>query len=249
MFAENRKPRSLSAALAVVVASLFVVRPAYAEPAATDHAPTANKASGHAQAAEKTDAQSAASVWNRLVAGNARFVADQERPREFTNTRRKLAQGQHPQAIVLTCADSRLSPELIFDANLGELFVVRTAGNIADPIVLGSIEYAVEHLHVNTIVVLGHEKCGAVAAAASGEAMPTANLAAVVKKIEPALDAVRSQTTGDEFVRRGIEANVRAVTKDLLTNSPILREKADESHLTVFPAIYRLESGKVELLK
>src|SRR5438105_3680928 len=109
----------------------------------------------------------------RLKDGNARFAADKPNKRDVgADKRKELAKGQHPFAIVLTCADSRVAPELLFDAGLGELFVLRVAGNIADPAVVGSIEYAVEHLHTPLIVVLGHESCGAVAAALDGAKLP-----------------------------------------------------------------------------
>src|SRR5258708_555531 len=103
-----------------------------------------------------------------LQDGNERFVKETLEKKDLGSTQRtKLAMGQHPFAIVLTCADSRVAPELIFNQGLGDLFVVRVAGNITDPLILGSIEYAAEHLHVPLIVVLGHEKCGAVSAALS----------------------------------------------------------------------------------
>src|SRR5439155_1280302 len=112
-----------------------------------------------------------AQALERLKAGNTRFAADKSNPKNIGKDRRAvLAKGQHPFAVVLTCADSRVAPELVFDQGLGDLFVLRVAGNIADPFVLGSIEYAVEHLHTPLIVVLGHESCGAVAAALTKEA-------------------------------------------------------------------------------
>src|SRR5438105_3479472 len=114
-----------------------------------------------------------AAALDRLKDGNGRFAADKPAARKTDAKRRaELAAGQHPFAVVLTCADSRVAPELVFDAGLGELFVLRVAGNIADPAVVGSIEYAVEHLHTPLIVVLGHESCGAVAAALDGAKLP-----------------------------------------------------------------------------
>jgi carbonic anhydrase len=97
------------------------------------------------------------------MAGNKRFVAGKPRAHALVSLRRKLASRQQPNVIVLSCSDSRVSPELVFDQTLGELFVVRTAGNVADPVGLGSIEYAVDHIHSPVLVVLGHQKCGAVA--------------------------------------------------------------------------------------
>ncbi len=118
-----------------------------------------------AQAADKPS-PTAEQAWQRLKDGNQRFAADRLEGKDVDAARRQeLTAGQHPFAIVLSCADSRVPPEIIFDQGLGKLFVVRVAGNISEPFALGSIDYAVEHLHVPLIVVLGHEKCGAVAAA------------------------------------------------------------------------------------
>lgn len=185
-------------------------------------------------------------LWIDLLAGNKRFMSGKPSEREFVKTRQELAEGQHPRVIILGCADSRVSPELVFDKNIGELFVVRTAGNIADPIALGSIEYAVEHLHASLIVVLGHEKCGAVAAAAAGGRMPTPNLEAIVKKISPALKPLQNGgASGDLLTSLGVEANVRLSARELLKNSDILRHEQEAGKLTVIPAVYRLASGEV----
>ena len=106
-------------------------------------------------------------IWQQLLAGNQRFVQGRSQGRNLPELRRRLAQGQQPQAAVLCCSDSRVPPELIFDQSLGDLFVVRTAGDVADRAALGSLEYAAEVLRSPVLVVLGHEQCGAVAAAAS----------------------------------------------------------------------------------
>src|SRR4051795_13565486 len=109
----------------------------------------------------------------RLLEGNGRYARHKEQHPDETLARRKeLETGQHPFAVILSCADSRVPPELVFDQGLGDLFVIRVAGNIADDDVLGSIEYAVEHLHTKLILVLGHEKCGAVSAAVEGNHDP-----------------------------------------------------------------------------
>src|SRR5579863_4464138 len=134
-------------------------------------------------------------LWAELLDGNQRFIFGRTQPRELIQLRHSLAQGQHPRVIVLACSDSRVAPELLFDRNLGDLFVIRAAGNIADAIEVGSIEYAVEHLGSSLLVVLGHEKCGAVTAACSGEKMPTANLQAIVDKIDPAVAQARTYAT------------------------------------------------------
>lgn len=193
-------------------------------------------------------APDAASVWADLMAGNKRFMAGQCGPREFAKTREMLVQGQSPKVIVLGCSDSRLSPELIFDKNLGELFVIRSAGNIADKIGLGSIEYAVEHLNSVVIVVLGHEKCGAVSAAAEGGKMPTDNLKAIVKQIDPALKKHRKAgLEGALLVAKGVESNAKLSAADLIKNSPIIKKKVAEGKVKIVTAVYKLASGEVQV--
>ena len=201
-------------------------------------------AHGSAEVKPKT-LGSADEIWSDLLEGNRRFVAGKPKPRPLVAARLELAKGQHPQVIVLGCADSRVSPELVFDKNLGELFVVRTAGNIADPIALGSIEYAAEHLHSRVLVVLGHEKCGAVAAAASGEKMPTANLDAIVKRIFPVIEKYTICAEGDQLLDLAVEANVRQSARDVVSESPILQKEVAERRLTVIRAVYKLKTGEV----
>jgi len=184
-------------------------------------------------------------IWADLMEGNRRFVAGRPKTRPLVAAREHLASGQHPQVIVLGCADSRVSPELVFDKNLGELFVVRTAGNIADPIALGSIEYAAEHLHASVLVVLGHEKCGAVAAAASGEKMPTPSLDAIVKKIFPAIEKYTICAQGDQLLGLAVEGNVKQSARDIVAESTILQKEVVERKLTVITAVYKLKTGEV----
>lgn len=184
-------------------------------------------------------------IWSDLMLGNKRFVDGKPKTRALVASRAELYKGQHPQVIVLGCADSRVSPELVFDKNLGELFVVRTAGNIADPIALGSLEYAAEHLHSKVLLVLGHEKCGAVAAAASGEKMPTPNLDAIVAKIAPVVEPFKTCATGDQLIGLGVEANVQKSARDIVENSPILQKEIVQRKLTVMTAVYRLRTGEV----
>lgn len=146
---------------------------------------------------------------------------------------------------MLGCADSRVSPELVFDKNLGELFVVRTAGNIADPIALGSIEYAAEHLHAKVIVVMGHEKCGA---AAAGAKMPTPSLDAIVKRIFPAIEKYTLCAQGDQLLGLAVEANVQQSARDIVAESTLLQKEIAERKLTVIRAVYKLKTGEVQRL-
>src|SRR3982750_1745082 len=115
-------------------------------------------------------------LWNALAAGNHRFVTGKTEPHHLVARRKQLTTTQNPHIAVLSCADSRVPPELIFDQGLGDLFVVRSAGESADPLSVGSIEYAFEHLGTSVVVVMGHQKCGAVTAACSGEKAESPNL-------------------------------------------------------------------------
>ena len=179
------------------------------------------------------------------MAGNKRFVTGKTKSHEFVQLRHSLAKGQHPKVVVLTCSDSRVPPELLFDRSLGDLFVVRAAGNLADAIGLGSIEYAVEHLGSSVLVVLGHEKCGAVTAACSGGKMPTPNLQAIVDKIDPAVTEAKSYTKADGLVEAAIVENIHQSAKDVLGSSEVLRHALKEGKLTVIEAIYKLDTGEV----
>ena len=195
--------------------------------------------------AEPKRLTTAEEIWADLLEGNSRFVLGKPKPRPLVAAREQLAHGQHPQVIVLGCADSRVSPELVFDKNLGELFVVRTAGNITDPIALGSIEYAAEHLHAKVIVVLGHEKCGAVAAAAANAKMATPNLDAIVKRIFPVIEKYTICAEGDQLLGLAVEANVQQSARDIIAESTILQREVAERKLTVIRAMYKLKTGEV----
>jgi carbonic anhydrase len=135
---------------------------------------------------------------------------------------------------------------LLFDQGLGDLFVVRSAGEVVDPVALGSLEYAAEHLGVGVLVVMGHRKCGAVAAALSGEPMPTPNLDAIVKRIRPALPDAK--TKASDRARLAEESNVREAVQNILLESPLLRERVASGKLLVIPALYDLTTGRVEKL-
>jgi carbonic anhydrase len=185
-------------------------------------------------------------VWRELLEGNKRFVEGKAQTREVVEKRKELAKGQKPKTIVLACADSRVSPELLFDQNLGDLFVIRTAGNIGGKIVVGSIEYAAAELQCNLLVILGHEHCGAVKAAASGEKMPSENLKKIVDDIEPAVrDARRDGAVADAVIARAIENNIRLSADNVVKNSEILKNFVDAKKLKIVRALYKLETGEV----
>jgi carbonic anhydrase len=199
----------------------------------------------HSSHAASHATPSADEVWKRLMAGNARFVAGKPIAYELVPLRHRLASGQSPKAIILACADSRVGPELIFDETLGDLFVVRTAGNVTDAVALGSIEYAVDHLHSPLLVVLGHQACGAVTAACSGEKMPSSNLDAIVERINPAVTQAKTYAKGNDLVELAIKENVHQSAKDVQANSEIIRDAVKSGKLNVIEAEYELDSGKV----
>ncbi|HWI55307.1 MAG TPA: carbonic anhydrase, partial [Desulfobacteria bacterium] len=151
----------------------------------------------------------------KLISGNVRYVSGKLQAKDLSAAKRKdlSENGQKPFAIVLTCSDSRVPPELVLDQGLGDIFVVRTAGNVVDPIAIGSIEYGVEHLHAPLIMVLGHEKCGAVKATVeAGDKKVEGNLGAIVDKIRPSvLKAKAAGATGVDLPEKAADENVKAV--------------------------------------
>ena len=189
---------------------------------------------------------SADQALEQLMAGNARFVAHApQHPNQSAARVHELAGGQHPIAVVLSCADSRVGPELVFDQGLGDLFVVRVAGNIADDATIGSIEYAVEHLGAPLIVVMGHQKCGAVTAAMNGGESGN-HIHAVVDPILPVVAEARKSAA--DPLDAAIRLNVNRVVDQLEHTTPILAAKVGDRTLRIVGAYYSLEDGQVTLL-
>jgi carbonic anhydrase len=190
---------------------------------------------------------SADEALNKLIQGNQRYMRHREQhPDESLARRKDLVSGQHPFAVILSCADSRVPPELVFDEGLGDLFVIRVAGNIVDDAVLGSIEYAVEHLGTKLVLVLAHEKCGAVTAAIEGGKAP-GHLAALLTAIQPSVEAT-ANLPGDRIHLCVLE-NSRRVARQIRQSEPILKEAVDRNELKVVAADYALDTGKVTLLE
>ena len=183
----------------------------------------------------------------RLMEGNRRYVAAQmEHPRRSREHRYELRNGQFPFAVVLGCADSRVSPTVIFDQGLGDLFIIRVAGNVTDTAVLASIEYAAVALKVQLIMVLGHSGCGAVQAAIADDELP-GHLTDLVKAIHPAIESVKD-ADGD-LLDNAVKANAQQVADQIRQNRPVLADLAATGQITVLPALYHLENGHVELLE
>jgi len=183
-----------------------------------------------------------------LLAGNQRFVGGNLKSvtrDELAQRRAELAQGQKPFAIVVCCSDSRVGPEIVFDQELGNLFVVRTAGEVLDAAGIGSIEYAVAHLGSPLLLVLGHEHCGAVAAAVA-DAKEPGHIASVVKAIRPAVARTRAEP-GDPL-QNAVRANVQDVAARLRRTGPVISEAVGAGRLKIMGAVCSLRTGKVELV-
>lgn len=178
----------------------------------------------------------------RLMEGNSRFVKGARKEYDFVARRKELLEGQHPFATILTCSDSRVRPEYIFDANIGEIFNVETAGNVVDAVALGSIEYGVEHLHTPLLMVLGHTKCGAVTACCQHGGKLAGNLGEIMKRIEPAAEKKNRE------VAAAIDENLLCVKETILGNSPVVKKELEAGRVKIVLARYELETGEVKLL-
>jgi carbonic anhydrase len=197
--------------------------------------------------AQHSSTVAADQTWNDLAAGNHRFVLGKTAPHDFLAQRKALTKSQHPRVAVLSCSDSRVPPELVFDTGLGELFVVRSAGEDDDPLSIGSLEYAVEHLGSSVIVVMGHQSCGAVTAACSGGKSESANLDAVVTPL--ASSCAKMVPKRPETLDLAVRDHIHRVAEELLAKSEMLKRVFDEGKLTIVEAHYSLDSGKVTKLR
>lgn len=189
-------------------------------------------------------------VLTALREGNARFAQGAAKhPGLGVKRRRDLVAGQAPMAIVLSCSDSRVPPELIFDRGLGELFVIRVAGNVADVVGIASVEYAVEHLGTRVLMVLGHGSCGAVKAAiAAGDAHESkdqSSIPSLLAMIQPTVEQCRPR--GGNLVDEVISQNVHNQIQTLVQTSSIVREAAEHGDLRLVEAVYDLDSGLVAM--
>lgn len=182
----------------------------------------------------------------QLLDGNKRFVsASLNHPNQDEDRRVSLGSGQAPFAAILACADSRVPPEVLFDQGLGDLFVVRVAGNIINDQLLGSLEYAAAHLNTPLIIVLGHTSCGAIGAVASGADLE-GHIASLAPAIQPAVDKVKDQE-GD-LTDNAAKEVARMTAEQLQNSQPIMADLVKEGKVKIVPAFYDLESGEVALL-
>jgi carbonic anhydrase len=209
---------------------------------ATSFAQSVISASMH-QTVMHTSSTANNEVINDLMQGNKRFIKGQpEHPHQDITYALKLSKSQHPKAVVITCADSRVSPEILFDQGLGDLFVIRNAGNVIDDDVLGSIEYAIEHLDVKTIVVLGHENCGAVTATVNH--LKTNNhIMALEKAIVPAYK-VAEKEPGDK-IHNTVVQNVVLSMNRIEKDKTLLPANMQLKNLNIYGAVYDMSTGVV----
>ena len=188
---------------------------------------------------------------DKLKAGNERFVKGHPiHPDESLERIRELKKGQHPFAVVISCSDSRIPPELIFDQGLGDIFIVRTAGNVIGDYELGSIEYAIEHLHCNLVVVLGHENCGAINAflESNGEKhqdhiQSIIDYIAAEEEVRPIIDSLKGNPD------LAVKVNVKHAVNLLKSSTLVLNPIVDKTHLIIIGAYYDLDNGKVSFVE
>lgn len=204
-----------------------------------------------------TRPQTAEEALNMLKDGNARFVENLKNPNAISQGSTALTQTHDPFAIILGCSDARVPAEIVFDQGLGDLFVIRVAGNVVAPSQIGSVEFAAEKFGTKLVVVLGHSHCGAVTACVETLINPeqyySPNLRSIVDRIRPSLynlheiyTANGNDIDAEELIRRGIKANVRMSVSQLRHGSRSLEDLVDAGHLMIVGANYDLETGVVQ---
>ncbi|HEY8911106.1 MAG TPA: carbonic anhydrase [Desulfosporosinus sp.] len=184
-----------------------------------------------------------------LIEGNNRFITGKPLSKDFSATRRMdlMKNGQHPFAVIVSCSDSRVPPELLLDQALGDLFVIRVAGNVITPVEMGSVEYAVEHLKSPLVLVLGHEGCGAVTATVQGGETP-GSIAAITDKIKPAVvEAKALGLTGNDLIEKSIDINIKNALSDI-SKSPVIKEGVEAKKIKVMGAKYDLDEGALKFI-
>jgi carbonic anhydrase len=199
----------------------------------------------------KTVSLSIDKALRKLIEGNARFVAGQARfSTVCKETLADLARAQHPYCTILGCSDSRVPPELVFDADFGDLFIVRVAGNVISPEVMGSIQYAGSHLHTPLFVVLGHEGCGAVGAALESklhDVKHRSRIQILVNNILPGLEGIDTASPSGDHLAQAVEANVRWSMQQL-KDTPEGKAALQEGRAKLVGAVYEISTGRVRFL-
>jgi len=231
--------RILTAAALCVLTATAALR---AQAAATASAP------GAVQTQATQAAMTPAAALARLKDGNAKFVAGKNTPHDYPAQVHATAGGQYPFAAVVSCMDSRVTPEVTFDCGLGDIFGLREAGNVVDVDTLGGLEYAAKVVGVKMIVVVGHSHCGAVKGAIDG--VQLGNLTELLKKIQPAMTppVPAGKSKDDAYVQKVAEANVRLQMKEIQDKSPVIKELVQSGKLGIAGAMYDIETGKVTFL-
>lgn len=184
-----------------------------------------------------------------LLDGNGRFTSGKPLSKDLSSTRRAdlMRNGQHPFAVIVSCSDSRVPPELLFDQALGDIFVVRVAGNIITPVELGSIEYAVEHFKTPLVVVLGHEECGAVTAAVHG-GETRGSIGAIIEKIKPSVDSAKAMgLTDKDLIDLSTDINTQNALIDI-SKSPIIKEGVEVNQVKIIGFKYDLDEGNLKFI-
>jgi carbonic anhydrase len=235
---------------AVLVASAFA-RAEAPEPKASAAPKTSASASASAAVTPPPGPPMPADPLGELINGNAAYLRDKPRHvHEDAARRKETAEGQHPFVTVVSCSDSRVPPEILFNQGLGDVFSIRVAGNVVDTDEMGSVEYGVDHLGTPLLVVLGHTKCGAVTAVAT-HAETHGHIPALLAKVRPAVDATKARfpdLADKDLVPEAIKANVLHTMADLLQSSPGVRERVKAGKLSVVGGVYSISTGAVEWL-
>lgn len=251
---ERKTDKTMMAPAAMLITLLTAVNVAWAmEPLKTPVTVTSRPAShsdSHAVASQPGQLTSRQAL-EALIEGNRRFAEDhRQHPHETLVRLHEVESGQHPFAAIVACADSRVPVEHLFDCGIGDVFVVRVAGNVCDNSEAASIEYAVEHLGVQVVVVLGHTSCGAVTAAVAGGELKGC-VGNLLHLIEPAVAEAHhghAEARGAALVKEAIYCNVYHSIDDLLKRSDVVRERSADGTVLVKAAVYHLDSGKVQWL-
>ena len=198
-------------------------------------------------AENEVEIEEAEQALEKLMSGNEKYLSGNITPDIDASLRKDLAKnGQHPYAIVITCSDSRVPAELIFDSSIGDIFVIRTAGNVVSDFEIGSVEYGAEHLGSPLIFVLGHTNCGAVTAATEG-GEAEGKIQAIVDEIEPSVQKAKDEGAGD-VLSKAIELNVMN-SVDKILSSEIIKELKEEGKVEVVGGVYDIDSGTITIIE